>query len=199
MKLIISLIFAGFYATQGVAAYDLKAGDVILQPLMCWSCSLIAAQEESNFSHIGIVIKKNKKLMVAEAFGKVRLISLSEFTQKTHPEKKIKILRLKNKSIKADELLQELKSYLGNPYDNKFRWNNYIGDLEAIYCSELVYKILNPLVKFNDLAPKRMTFDVNPNLWDQFFRGDTPRGELGISPEDFNKSVDFFEVQIKGF
>ena len=39
-----------------------------------------------------------------------------------------------------------------------------------------------------------MLFDENPEAWDRYFRGNTPRGELGISPEDFNQSLDFEEI-----
>lgn len=185
-------------SSHSAFAYKLKAGDVILQPLKCWSCSLIEDQENSQYSHIGIVVEKNKKLLIAEAYGLVKLVTLEEFIKKTHPNKKNKVLRIKNQLISKTDVLDGIKLFLGNPYDRGFLWNNYIEGREVIYCSELVYKVLNPLVKFNSLSPKRMSFDENPELWDRYFRGQTPRGELGISPEDFNISPDFFEIKIKG-
>ena len=177
---------------------ELKAGDIILQPLKCRTCSLIEQQEGSRFSHIGIVIEKNNELLVAEAYGKVRLVSLNEFLSKTHPLKKSVVIELKSQKINKEDLLRSVLQFVGSPYDRAFRWNNYIDGVEAIYCSELVFKTLKPLVKFQDLAPKRMSFDENPELWDRYFRGNTPRGELGISPEDFNKSRDFAQVVIEG-
>jgi hypothetical protein len=45
-------------------------------------------------------------------------------------------------------------------------------------------------------APKEkpMTFDINRELWDKFFRGNTPEGLLGISPVDFKNSNLYVEL-----
>ena len=196
IKLLLFLLL-GLTSVLSFAKTKLQTGDVILQPLKCWACTLIESQESSEFSHIGIVLEKDDSLFVAEAYGSVRLIALKEFLKKAHPRKKNKFIRLKSESLDQDELKFNIESFLGNPYDKGFRWNNYIEDREAIYCSELVYKVLAPVVKFNDLYPKRMLFDENPELWDRYFQGNTPRGELGISPEDFNKSQDFIEIEVE--
>ena len=185
-------------SSSAFASSSLRPGDVILQPLKCWACSLIEGEENSEFSHIGIAIEKNGRIKVAEAYGEVRIVSLSTFLSKTHPEKKVKVLRLKSQHLDPEKLLRRIEYFEGNPYDPKFLWNNYINSKEAIYCSELVYKVLIPQVKFEDLFPKRMLFDNNPELWDRYFRGKTPRGEIGISPEDFNRSTDFEIKEIEG-
>ena len=182
----------------GFGSGELLSGDILLQPLKCWSCSLIEEQENSNFSHIGIVVNIDGKVMVAEAYGSVRLVTLEEFLKKTHPAKSVKARRLDyhffNFENFEEKLKESIKSLLGNPYDRAFLWDNKINGKEAIYCSELVYKVILPQVKFWDLNPKAMPFDVNPDLWDRYFRGETPRGRLGVSPEDFNKSRDFFTL-----
>ncbi len=179
-------------------SFELKSGDILLQPLKCWGCTLIEEQENSKFSHIGIVIEMDNKLWVAEALSQVRLVELANFQSRTQSDKKILVRRLRSlPSSPAQftvDLVQRYYQFHGNPYDRKFRWNNFINKREAIYCSELLYKMLKGLVAFTDLAPKPMTFDVNPELWDRYFNGNTPRGELGISPEDFALSYDFFDV-----
>ena len=86
--------------------------------------------------------------------------------------------------------MSELSLYLGRPYDRWFSWEG-----SEIYCSELVFKVLAPLVHFEDLSPKPMLFDQNTEYWDRYFRGQTPRGELGISPGDFELSSDFETVE----
>lgn len=188
----ISFLFHANY----LQAFELQTGDVILQPLKCWSCRLIEDQEKSDFSHIGIIIKEDTQIYVAEAYGKVRKVTLAKFLEKTHPDKKNKYLRLKvSEQLNRQNLSENIENFLGNPYDAEFRWNNYEQGQEKIYCSELVYKVLAPLVSFYDLQPKVMLFDENPDYWDRFFRGDTPRGEYGISPEDFNQSSDFLELE----
>ena len=65
---------------------------------------------------------------------------------------------------------------------------------ESIYCSELIYKGYAKTVNFQSLAPKKMLFDINPEYWDKYFRGNTPRGELGISPADFDITSDFIDL-----
>lgn len=197
MKLFTYLTVFIVLLPKAFAFSELKSGDIILQPLKCWACSLIEQQENSEYSHIGIVVKRNNQLLVAEAYGKVQLVTITDFLSKTHPNKSNKFLRFKALPVNETKLFENIQKLIGNPYDPEFRWNNFIGDKEAIYCSELVYKVLNPLVKFSDLGPKRMLFDENAEAWDRYFRGNTPRGELGVSPEDFNQSLDFEEITIK--
>lgn len=178
-----------------VNSRELLTGDVLLQPLNCRSCRLIEEQEDSEYSHIGIVIINNGQVMVAEAYGQVRMVTLAEFLKKTHPEKSVKVRRLDHHFLNFYKFEKEIKNsvnkFIGNPYDRSFLWENVINGKEAIYCSELVYKVIYPQVKLWDLSPKTMLFDQNPELWDRYFRGETPRGKLGISPEDFNQSRDF--------
>ena len=70
MKLII-LFFS-------LSSFALEVGDLILQPLHCSLCSAIEQETDSIYSHIGIIIQK-KPLLVAEAFEKVRIVSIKEF------------------------------------------------------------------------------------------------------------------------
>ncbi len=170
-------------------ASAIEAGDILLQPLKCWSCSLIEQQENSEFSHVGIYLGQDQ---VAEAyFDKVKIVSLAEFMKKTDPARFVLVRRL---VVQPDEFERKLRlevdKLLGLTYDRWFLWNN-----DKIYCSELVYKVLAPIVELRDLSPKEMLFDVNPEHWDRYFRDQTPRGQLGISPEDFNLSSDFISVE----
>lgn len=175
------LIFAEAYAA-------VRAGDILLQPLKCWSCTLIEQQENSDYSHIGIYLGDG---MVAEAYAAgVKTIAFSEFMAKTEPGMSVRVRRLRNPPKGLDRKIKAgIKAYIGLPYDRYFLWTD-----QKIYCSELLYKLLVPIVRLDDLAPKPMLFDQNPEYWDRYFNGNTPRGELGISPEDFNLSSDFITV-----
>lgn len=160
-------------------AIELKVGDILLQPLHCYSCNLIEAETQSEFSHIGIVIKIEKKIIyVAEAFGKVKMIPFDEFHKKTQKGLKLKVMRPYDVT---DNLLETYLNYFdGLPYDSKFLWDD-----DKIYCSELLQKLF---VKVGMLTPKErpMTFTHNRELWFKFFRGEIPDGKLGISPVDFD-------------
>lgn len=197
-KLILLLVLVWSVLSMKSFALELRSGDILLQPLHCWSCNLIEAQERSDYSHIGIVLDLGGEIFVAEAWGKVKIVPLKKFLAKTQKGAKVKVRRVDFHPYSyaqfSRDLDYEVLKYVGNPYDPQFLWDNFIKDKEAIYCSELVYKVLSPLLSFHDLAPKPMLFDVNPELWDRYFRGETPRGKLGISPEDFNLTSDFYTV-----
>lgn len=173
----------------------LKTGDILLQPLSCWSCSLIEQQENSQFSHIGVFIKINKKSFILEALGEVRLVALSTFLARTKKNKKVLVRRnLFLRPMNFEQLISGASRMVGKPYDKEFRWDNFYQSQEAFYCSELVFKLFDSVNLLKRTEPKRMPFDINPIQWDRYFNGHTPRGEIGVSPEDFHKSLDFFTV-----
>jgi hypothetical protein len=80
------------WAQEGLV---LRTGDVLLQPLNCWACSLIEAEEETIYSHIGVVLAVTPEVLIGEAFGTVRKISLAEFNKKTEAGQKLMVLRFK--------------------------------------------------------------------------------------------------------
>jgi len=189
-KLIALIIFS-----SQIYSSELQTGDLLLQPLHCWSCSLIEAQEKSPYSHIGVALKVRQEIFVIEAFGKVRLVPLEEFLKKTQKDELIKVRRLKKKVFTDDEFIRIAKSFLELDYDREFRWNNYNEQgLEKIYCSELVYKIYENFI--SGLPIKPMKFDINQEYWERYFQGNVPYNELGVSPEDFNQSDLFEDVEI---
>jgi hypothetical protein len=172
-------------------ALSYQSGDVILQPLDCYSCNLIEAQENSIYSHMGIIIEKNKEIFVAESLGQVKLTPIKEFIERTQKGQKNLILRHKDFQIgyHISFIKRKFHEYEGMPFDSKFLWDD-----ENLYCSEFVWKLLNDL-DFSLPQPKIMLFDINAESWDRYFQNQTPRGELGISPEDFAKSEDFDVIE----
>lgn len=181
MKLLV--LISLFFSFQ--AHSKLKVGDILLQPLYCWSCSLIEAQTKSEYSHIGVVIEiKKNDIYVAEAFHKVRKVTLAEYLSKTEKGSAVKILR---PYFVSQNLLQIYnKEFDGLNYDRDFRWNNFDSMGEKIYCSELLYKLFKR-AGMHFPKSQRMRFDVNREYWLKYFRGNIPDGEVGVSPEDFNK------------
>ncbi len=195
LKLFIYYILALIIILPALGS-EIKTGDILLQPLDCWACRLIENEENSRFSHIGIAVREGEEVFVYEAYGKVQKVSLETFKKKTAKGKKLVVKRLvDHASLDFRALIVKLNKYLNYPYDKMFLWDNFIAGKEALYCSELVYKALLGNIDLYDLAPKKMHFDYKPELWDRYFRGQTPRGKLGISPEDFNLSSDFYLVQ----
>jgi uncharacterized protein YycO len=182
LKLLILLaIFCGTLSAKQISVSELKAGDILLQPLHCWLCSLIEAQTNSPYSHIGILGADKK---VYEAWGSVKATELNEFIAKTQKDEKIEVLRPVDK-VDIDKMKEDFEIlFEGNEYDRQFLWNNFDEqNREKLYCSELVAKLLN-LQGFK-IQARPMVYDVHLDHWERYFRGPAPQGELGISPADF--------------
>jgi len=199
MNKLLALIL--FVLPLRVFALDLKVGDVLLQPLSCWSCSLIEAQERSIYSHMGIIIETEPRLLVAEALGTVRIISFNEFNARTEKGQRLSVRRLRDSS--AVQYLQQNKIafkkyfrnfYEGLQYDEEFLWNNYDEDgFEKLYCSEMVTKLLRGFMGV-EVSTKIMKYDINRDEWIAYFRGLPPDGKVGNSPTSFEVSPLYYEV-----
>lgn len=184
----------------GQAEKALKVGDILLQPLDCWSCSLIEDEEDTIFSHIGIVLSV-EPVMVAEARGKVRRLSLLDFNATTAKGQKVAILRLQNERAVAE--LQKKKAafatlfkneFEGLDYDHSFLWNNFAADGgQKLYCSEMVAKLLQAFLGIDPII-KKMHFTRNREQWERYFKGSVPDGKWGNSPGDFERSELFYQV-----
>jgi hypothetical protein len=196
---LICMTLSGLMARAEVI--ELKVGDVLLQPLKCWACTLIEAEEETIYSHVGVVLATSPEVIVAEAFSKVRKISLNEYNQKTEPGQKLMVLR-----FRRDDLVEEFQnsqtefkklfetSFEGSQYDHDFRWNNFDEQgNEKLYCSELVSKLFQAFAGV-ELPIKRMHFEKNRESWMTYFRGNIPDQQWGNSPGDFHRSELFYEV-----
>lgn len=179
----------------------LKAGDVLLQPLKCWACSLIEAEEETIYSHIGVVLAVEPEVLVGEAFGTVRKVSLAEFNKKTEPGQKLMVIRFRNDEL-SDDIHHTAAAFMKNfddefagaKYDHDFRWNNFdeTGS-EKFYCSEMVSKLFQSFIGV-ETPIKRMHFQRNRDHWMTYFKGNIPDNEWGNSPGDFERSDLFYHV-----
>lgn len=182
-------------------ALELKVGDILLQPLDCWSCSLIEAQENSIYSHMGMVVETSPEVVVVEALGTVRTISLSKFNERTEKGQKLSVRRLRNDD--AVLFLQDNKdsfrkyftdNFEGLLYDHDFLWNNLDENgFEKMYCSEMVTKYLRGFLGI-EVRLKTMKFDINREAWIRYFKGNPPDGKIGNSPNTFEDSDLFYEV-----
>jgi hypothetical protein len=182
-------------------ATSLRVGDVLLQPLDCWACSLIEAEERTIYSHMGVVIQTTPQVMVAEAYGRVRQVDLEEFDRKTQRGQKLMVLRFRNNKLSRDfmdseERLRELfvQEFLGAKYDGDFLWHNMDErGVEKHYCSELVSKLFKAFMGL-ETPIKRMHFNQNREQWMVYFKGNIPDNQWGNSPGDFERSEMFYKL-----
>lgn len=199
MKFLPILLFLT-WTSLAKATPDLQVGDILLQPLDCWSCSLIEEEEESIYSHMGIVVSTNP-VLVADSRKKVEVQSLEEFNSITEKNQKIQIMRFRNEDIvnalrsKSSAFLALFRSeFEGLSYDHKFLWNNFDENgNQTLYCSEMVAKLLQAFLGIDPIV-KRMHFNRNTDQWSRYFHGDIPAGKWGNSPADFERSNLFYSV-----
>ena len=69
---------------------SLEVGDVILIPVKCYVCSAIEVNTNSRFSHLGIVINKQKE--VAHALGKVKKEPFENFLKMKDPSREAAVV-----------------------------------------------------------------------------------------------------------
>jgi predicted glycosyl hydrolase (DUF1957 family) len=199
MKLLTLVLLISWTFTAS-ALSDLKVGDVLLQPLDCWSCDLIEAEEQSIYSHIGVVISTSP-VMVADSRRKVEIQTLEQFNSITEQGQKLRVIRFRNDEIvetlqkNAGDFLSLFKSeFEGLKYDHDFLWNNLDENgNQKLYCSEMIAKLFQAFLGIEPYV-KRMQFERNPELWERYFHGNVPRGKWGNSPGDFEKSDLFYVV-----
>lgn len=201
MKTIILLVLTFFTLAAQAKTPALKVGDVLLQPLNCWSCFLIEAQEESIYSHMGLVLQVTPEIIIAESLGTVRKVSLKEFDKKTEAGQKIMVLRFRNEKI-TEAMEKDQKAFMkmfvqefeGAEYDSEFLWNNFDQNgREKMYCSEMIAKFLHYYLGL-DMPIKRMKYDKYREHWITYFRGNPPDGKWGNAPADFDRSELFYRL-----
>ncbi len=175
-----------FFYSSFLYGVELKVGDLLLQSLNCYACKAIETEEDSNYSHIGIVISINP-ILVAEAFETVRLVSFKELSSKSTKGSELLVLRHINQELSGKSIKKVLIPLLGKKYDSQFKWGS-----EEIYCSELIYLIFNAL-GVSQPSLKNMDFTKNYDFWLKYFNGNIPQEEKGNSPEDYILSSLFME------
>lgn len=188
-------VFLTIFSFSSWSNVTLKVGDILLQPTNCWSCNLIENEEQSIYSHIGIVIAVTPEIIVADSLGSVRAQTLEKFNSITEKGQKLGVLRfnnpkavaeLENNVEKLNQLFQD--EFLGLKYDKAFLWDNFDekGD-QKLYCSEFIAKFLHAFMGLEPII-KRMHFSRNREAWERYFQGEVPVGKWGNSPADYERS-----------
>ncbi len=116
---------------------DLRDGDIVFSSSNHGRGAAIQAATGSVVTHCGIVFSENGQLMVLEAVQPVGAIPLEKFIARSQPDtftaRRLK-LPLAPAAMKAGR--DWATAQIGKDYDHRFLWSD-----DAIYCSELVWKI----------------------------------------------------------
>lgn len=192
--LFILLLIPTLSWSQGL---KLEIGDILLQPLQCWSCGLIEQEENTKYAHSGMVVSL-EPLLVAESISEAHAIPYELFRARNKKGEPLKVMRLKDKKLqtklKRGFYQRFERDYKGIKFDPYYLWNNVDQNgRELMYCSEFISKMLEAHLEIS-MPIKRMQFLKNRDYWFQYFNGRIPDGEWGNSPADFEKSDLFSHV-----
>lgn len=174
----------------------LKTGDILFQSMNCGPlCDAInkvtSGYKGNDFSHIGLVYKKNDSLFVIEAAGtSVKITPYALF--KTYTTKEMFVGRLKPKYRKYIPMaLQFSLEQIGTPYDDEYRYNN-----QKYYCSELIYDAFlfafqKPFFQLSPMTFKEPNSQEFFKVWVDYYKSlntTIPEGELGCNPGGISTS-----------
>lgn len=180
----------GFYRVDRIAGYylsDKKEGDILFQSLP--RGDLVDAIEgitNSEWSHCGILLKRNGDWVVAEAIGEVRFTPLHLWISRGRSSK-VASYRVRNLTAGYEDRLHAgVQGFIGRPYD--FR---YAPEDDEIYCSELVYKVFDRELS-TKIGQWELLGDLNWKPFEAFVRqmenGDLPLDRSMITPVALTRS-----------
>jgi uncharacterized protein YycO len=170
----------------------LKSGDIVFQNSQSNQCKAIELATHSKYTHCGIIFWKNRKCYVLEAVQPVRYTLFEDWIGRG-PNSQYAVKRLKDQTILSDTILIVMQKtgeqYLGKDYDIYFGWGN-----DAIYCSELVWKIYKKAAglevgSLHKLKDFDLTSKEVKRIMKQRYGNNIPLEEAVVSPSNIFESA----------
>lgn len=172
---------------KGIHKTEFMEGDIIFQTSNSLQSKAIQIATESKYSHVGIIMKYNNKLVVLEAVQPIKITPIKDWIK--HGENSFYSLkRLKNREkILTESVLKKMrlqgKNWLGKNYDIAFDWSD-----KKLYCSELVWKLYKTgcnieVGKLKKLKDYDLSHPVVKQAIDQRYGENIPWEEKMISPQ----------------
>lgn len=139
----------------------LREGDILFQTSRSRQSRAVQDATRSEWSHCGIVVRRDGKWMVFEAVQPVKATPLAEWIARGKANRfALKRLKESVRKLSPDDLARmesEGRRFSGKPYDALFGW----GD-DRIYCSELIWKIYHRALGVEvGAAQKLAEFDLD--------------------------------------
>lgn len=120
-----------------------KEGDIIFIQSQTSQAAALREATESVWTHVGLLIQRSGKWVVAEAVGPLKETPIADFIARSK-NKSYRVYRYKH--FDAATMTTALKKALpkyNKPYDIYFEWSQ-----DRIYCSELTYHVMKDVTGF---------------------------------------------------
>jgi len=171
-----------------LSKYDFQDGDILLQHIPSYLCSVIADVSQSQYSHCGIIVKKGSRTFVLEAIGPVRYTPISRWISRGVQNRFTQIRPINLSRDQIQLAILEAEKMLGRPYDLR-----YDMDEQKIYCSELIYKAYQRGCQI-EIGEQETLGSLNWKPHEQFIRhlegGGLPLNRVMVTPESLTHDTD---------
>lgn len=170
-------------------APPVQAGDLVFHTSRSTQSRAIQLATGSPYSHMGLVLERDGELVVLEASATVRFTPLETWKRRGEPESfAVRRLRRPLDAAALARVEAAANPLLGKPYDAAFDWSD-----ERMYCSELVWKVLERALGIRVGALKKLgAFDLDQPLVKKTLRArygeGIPRDAPVIAPSDMYAS-----------
>jgi hypothetical protein len=176
-----------------------RDGDLIFQRSTSQQSEMVGALTRSEWTHLGVVFVEPSGTLVFEAVSPVRRTRLNDWIARGKGRRYV-VKRLRDGDERlAPAAIREMKtlagSWLGRPYDAKFRWDD-----ESLYCSEIVHKLFDRAarVRLGRIERARdMNLDdprVKRALGQRFRAGEFNPDEPVVTPDSIFRDEQLFTV-----
>lgn len=169
-----------------ISAFDFRDGDVLMQHIPSYLCSVIADVTDSQYSHCGIVVYRNGQVYVLEAVGPVCYTPIRKWLNRGALARFAQFRPRNLDRAMIRNAIAEARKMLGKPYDIQYEL-----DEKKIYCSELVYKAFLRGCR-KEIGKKESLGSLNWKPHEKFIRhitgGSLPLKRMMVTPESVAQS-----------
>jgi hypothetical protein len=183
--------------TNAVHEDNLKEGDIIYISIPNLLYQAIEKGTKSQTSHVGILLKKNDKWMVAESKVPVSTLTpLDSFISRSK-DSWFAIRRFNEELSQQQitELKKACEARYGVLYDFSFNFNS-----SKLFCSKFVYEVFKEAcnIDVGELESFKTLINKNPDaltgFWKLWFLGFIPYKKLTVTPQSQMTDKKFKEV-----
>lgn len=157
-KIILLSFFISFFVSEISFAqiFQFQEGDLIFIQSQTAQAPAVQEATGSEWTHVGIIVKRDQNVMVAEASQGVTVTPILNFIARSK-NKLFKVARVKqfNLLLHREALYQAIGQFYGKPYDIYFEFSD-----SKIYCSEFTYKVFKKILNI-EIGQVQKTGDLN--------------------------------------
>lgn len=163
-----------------------REGDVIFQTTVSRQSLAIKIATQSDYTHCGVILRKDGKLQVVEAAKTVSRTPLETWVKRGVDQHYL-LMRLKDPATLTPAFVKALHdavpAFAGKAYDLLFQWSD-----DKMYCSELVWKLYHKagidLCALHTFRDYDLNHDAVQKIIKERYGMDMPWDEQVVAPSD---------------